>query len=469
MRRITFQLACLWQILGCQAQQDQADSLPDFFGGYRANEDLCQKVSHECVFSHKVDIHGDFTDAVQLTHCVQDREGKDKRQGAFVFSRTTPAAGGAHDIYRVRMVGHEILVPQLYACNSSTIVAPYKVLIGGLYRVSVLQTYDTFTFGSQLQTRQYQSMLMASFAMEVFTSDDGWGCAWEEACPPCSDPGAEGRWIVRDPRLLGELTYCATGCKSAEVEALKTRKSAVPGISWQPYTCSLVPPEDIDIDLCLRDRQACFVGDSHMRHIQHGITSLILRDADYHEWDPSMTEGRDDVTHGLPVLKADKNVGALEAVRYYSDAWGSPWKEHNLSACTDIFMNFGTWPASFKTGPKTWPAHQVALAATNQADFLSALAQEGKRVHWVSSPSHAPDLRKWEGVDDRRCDRLLLLYNDITEQIMTDRGIPIINQFGITDPLNEMSYDSHHFKGLVGYYINARILHVFCSRGDETA
>ena len=407
-------------------------------------------------------------------HCVHDRAGKDKRQGAFIFSRMSPAAGGAHDIYRVRMVGHEILVPQLYACNSSMVVAPYSILIGGLYRVSVLQTYDTFRFGSRLQPRQYQSMVLASFAMEVVSSDGGWGCSWEEVCPPCSEPGAEGRWIAKDPRLLGELEYCAAGCNSAEVEALKTRKSAVSGISWQPYTCSLVPPEDVDIDLCLRDRRICFVGDSHMRHIQHGITSLILRDADYHEWDRLMTEpeGRDPITQRLPIerLKSDKGVGALETVTYHSDTWGYPWSINNLSACTDVYANFGTWPASFQTASGAWPAHQLALAATNYADFLQALAQEGKLVHWVNSPSHAPDLELPKiGVDDWRSDRLLLMYSDISQQIMADRGIPIINQFGITNPLHDMAYDTFHFKGLVGYYINLRILHVLCLRGDKIA
>ena len=52
------------------------------------------------------------------------------------------------------MAGLEILVPLLYACNSSMVVATYTILIGGLYSVAVLQTYDTFMFGSPIQPRE---------------------------------------------------------------------------------------------------------------------------------------------------------------------------------------------------------------------------------------------------------------------------------------------------------------------------
>ena len=55
LRRITFQLTCLWQVLGCKAQEHHAGSLPDFIGGYRVNEDLCQKVSRDCIFSDEID------------------------------------------------------------------------------------------------------------------------------------------------------------------------------------------------------------------------------------------------------------------------------------------------------------------------------------------------------------------------------------------------------------------------------
>ena len=130
---------------------------------------------------------------------------------------------------------------------------------------------------------------------------------------------------------------------------------------------------------------------------------------------------------------------------------------HDFLACTDVYANFGQWPASYETGSGAWPTHRYALAATNQADFLLSLAQEGKRVHWVNSPSRAPDPLK-TGINDWRSDKLLLLYNDISRQAMADVDIPIIDQYGITDPLHDMSHDAYHFKGLVGYYINMYVL-----------
>ena len=86
-------------------------------------------------------------------------------------------------------------------------------------------------------------------------------------------------------------------------------------------------------------------------------------------------------------------------------------------------------------------------------------------MHWVNSPSPPPVLalaKEVWGVDDWRPDRLLLLYNDISQQIMADRGIPIIDQYGITDSLHDMLYD-------LGYYINLRVSQTMCLHGDEIA
>ena len=454
------QLICLCYLLGCTAQYHPI-KVPEYIGGYIVDQDLCHNVMRDCVSIKIIDLGAGHAD-LQLMHCVHDPTGRDKRQGAFVFSRTSPVPGEAHDIYRVRMVGHELLTLQLYACNSSMVVGPYSILIGGQYKVAVLQTYDNFTFGSRIEPRDYNSMLLTSFEMEVVSPDLDWGCAWEDSdtCPICSDPEAEGRWIVREPRLLGELDYCAANCNMPEIEAMKTRKSAIPGISWQPYTCNLAPLESIDVHQCLKERRICLVGDSHMRHIQHGISSLIINDLEYHNQDPLI---------GKPEahLDSDKTIGESDNVMFIPDRWGNPWGAHNLSACTDIFANFGNWPASYETGSSAWPSHQYALAAENQAEFLMSLRQEGKHVYWINSPSHAPDPGR-TGIDDWRSDRLLSLYNSISHQAVAHKTIPVIDQYSITDPLHDMAYDKYHFKGLVGFYIHLRILNVLCFHEDAT-
>ena len=419
----------------------------------------------DCLCQAPINTTADST--MQLVHCLHDVRGFDKRQGAFVFTRTSPAAGGAHDMYRVRMTGHEILVPPVYACDDSIVVAPYEILVAGLYRVEVLQTYDSFLLGSHPKPRSYQSMAIATFTMTVYTPDSSWGCAWQESCPVCSNPGAEGRWVVRNPRLLGELKYCAawlTGnqsvCSSPEVYALSTRRSAFPGLSWQPYSCSLVPLEDIDLEACLKGRELCFVGDSH---IQRGVTSFIERETDYYERDPWASEL---TKEGKP--KADKTQGAIANIVYYQDSWGSPWGVHYLSACTDVYVNSGHWPASFVVGLDSWPASQFALAADNLADFLLSLKEQGIRVHWVTSPSLAPN-PEITGINDWRSDAQLSLYNDISRKAVEERGIPVVDQLSITDPLHDTAYDVVHFKGLVGYNINLQVMNAICFAREDGA
>ena len=91
------------------------------------------------------------------------------------------------------------------------------------------------------------------------------------------------------------------------------------------------------MDSCLKDRKICFVGDSRMQHIQHGVTSLIMKDADSHHSVPltNDSEERNPATKGLlsERLTSDKRVGALETVTYHTNAWGffgastTPWHE----------------------------------------------------------------------------------------------------------------------------------------------
>lgn len=61
-----------------------------------------------------------------------------------------------------------------------------------------------------------------------------------------------------------------------------------------------------------------------------------------------------------------------------------------------------------------------------------------------------------------RSDPIFLLYNRAANKMMEDAGIPIIDTYSISAPLNDVSYDAAHYRGHVGYNMDIRILNVLC-------
>ena len=76
---------------------------------------------------------------------------------------------------------------------------------------------------------------------------------------------------------------------------------------------------------CWRRRHFCFFGDSHMRHVYDSFVAV--------------TEGggRDD-DFWLRDKGTDRWVVHAQRSSYFLDTWGNPG---NMSACTDVFVNFG--------------------------------------------------------------------------------------------------------------------------------
>ena len=185
-------------------------SSPGMFGAYMHHEKMCYEVEETCQASN-TKIFDSSNDNVTLIHCLLNPE--DDRRGIFIFNKADSGMPGAHDVYRIRMLGHEMLLPRLYACNHTSLIAPYNILIGGLYRVEILQVYDNFTFDTPPRLRTLESMRFAYLELEVRSPDQGWGCAWEEECPACTTAHAAGRWIVRNPWLLGDFSKLQSICR----------------------------------------------------------------------------------------------------------------------------------------------------------------------------------------------------------------------------------------------------------------
>lgn len=420
------------------------------FHGYYMEEKFCHETSN-CSRVPSADSE------LQLFACPT--EPGDPRRGAIVFVKQKAVASGGHDIYRIRMVGPEILTPRLYACNSTTVVAPYNIMVGGVYAVEVVVAYSNFTYNALPQPKNYQNMALATFELDVVSQDQELGCAWQNTCPRCTTAEAEGRWLVRDSTLSKHLRYCnlglavdVVGCSNPLVQRLTIKKSVIPGLTWQPYSCRLLSLNEMDLQACLKNRKVCFIGDSQMRHMHMGVSSLIMNDTSYHDIETALGQGE---------MSSDHEIRNTEFTTYFEDNWGRPW-EHNLSICTDIFSNFGQWPASHMAGKFFWPGHQYKLAVETHSDMMLSLKQQGKSVFWVTTPSTAINPRR-TGIDDWRTDPLLSLYNSISHNVYSSKGMQIVDVFSVTTALHDISYDGYHFKGVVAYNIDLIILNTICS------
>ena len=346
-----------------------------------------------------------------------------RRTGAFVLERVKDVRAAGHDVYRVRLIGHEILLLETHVCNQSVVVAPYQVLIGGTYHIEFVHLFEHFTLNAHPEPVPQAESQLAEFDAMVVSMDETWGCAWDPTCPPCSgQEGAKGRWIARLPRLLGDGSACMPqagegpairpGFCGRMVRSIVFNKSAVPGVEWQPYTCRLARPDEIDMAACTHGRHYCFVGDSQMRTTMMGVTSLISGDTSWHEWD---------IPAGESWVAADKTVAGTDFAEYISDAFGVP---PVYPRCTNVLMNFGQWPASGIMDGGFWPLQQYQLSLEVAGDFLLSLRAQGKRVYWVPTLSQ-PVGHTVSGISDWRSDALIGVYDQLSHAHFTGLDIPV--------------------------------------------
>lgn len=85
------------------------------------------------------------------------------------------------------------------------------------------------------------------------------------------------------------------------------------------------------------------------------------------------------------------------------------------------------------------------------------MSNQGVRGALTNLTRYNPKRQEW------RTDPTLLLYNRAANKMMEDAGIPIIDTFSISSPLNDVSYDASHYRGHVGYHIDLRILNTLCA------
>lgn len=142
-------------------------------------------------------------------------------------------------------------------------------------------------------------------------------------------------------------------------------------------------------------RRVCFLGDSHARYLHN---SLVM-------WETGFVRAPNNSIKELLASPANTSV-------YFRMLWGHDWPEPEqplagggsdssasgsegagggpsplvAAGCTDVFANFGQWPASYRSGPAPFSAGQYAAQVAHVRRKLAQLrAQHGMRVYWITT------------------------------------------------------------------------------------
>ncbi|BDA44700.1 hypothetical protein COCOBI_06-1780 [Coccomyxa sp. Obi] len=403
---------------------------------------------------------------IKVNHCVS---GGNTAAGVLIFQRQPLHPRRWPDVFRVRMTGHEIQLLPLHYCRSGIALAPYTVTLSGSYHFEVLHLYAGFSYDRHPHILDEASITLAQLTVDLggteFSSPPQKGCAWDGGCPECPDGRAVGRWIVRDTTGLDLETSCIVTpsmrtkdgnpvCGDSKLIALATTWQSSQGLAFQPYTCRMRAETEIDRAACGANRFICFVGDSQMRHAYNGVTSLFKGSLDWHG--------------ASGAQKTDKSIMEGTFTNYTLNNLGeTSW---NVTGCTDVIQNYGQWLAASELN-RPVSVHDYVSQLRDTINHLQELQQAGMRVYWMTTNSFPLWRGAWYNAkrQEWRTDPVLLLYNQAANKMMEDAGIPVIDTYSISAPLNDVSYDAAHYRGHVGYHIDLRILNVLCPATSTAA
>ncbi|KXZ54422.1 hypothetical protein GPECTOR_5g76 [Gonium pectorale] len=382
-------------------------------------------------------------------------------------------------VYRLRILGSgQLWVLGVAYCQPGLAVATYKLPGPGRYSIELLMLYTSFSFAapntSKAVAAPWTGFLTLTVPAEVSAGAvaQAWarepdtaavvasGATAPEAPPStlplCPDTGPlPGRWrFARWPpaddadaaaaaALLRTCVFNHTVHDCRTLDRAPLRGAPFPAtMHWRPDGCRLravagitAPPaaqyphqfpqqQDagqperrsealaeaaVEPGTCLPPgRHVCFVGDSHSRYLHN---SLALWRSGYRR----------------SVNNTAKQVLPSVSSRYYRLVYGYDWPEPEPDGadplgrhCTDVVVNFGQWPASYRAGPAPFSAGQyLAQLLRVRRRLLALRRQYGVRVYWLTTCS--PSLKAWlesAGVD-WRTDPLMLLYNRLAADVMS--------------------------------------------------
>ncbi len=208
------------------------------------------------------------------------------------------------------------------------------------------------------------------------------------------------------------------------------------GVEMHPATC--LPPGR---------RHVCFVGDSHTRYLTN---SLLLWESGYtrqlnnsakellgspygtasyftllwgHDWptaanQPTYGTG---AANGSSVGAGGGTAGTVGMGGKGDGAGGGDEEDplKPLYGCTDVLVNFGQWPASYRAGKAPYSlAWYVRQLVAVRRQLAALRAARGVRVWWLATVMSSLKARLEAAGIDWRTDPLLLSYNRLAVEVM---------------------------------------------------
>lgn len=98
--------------------------------------------------------------------------------------------------------------------------------------------------------------------------------------------------------------------------------------------------------------------------------------------------------------------------------------------------------------------------------YLQALKVKYKNVSmfWMTTNPAGYDHSMQVPGNEWRTDSVLDRYNKIAVKIAQKHNMAILDSYQIANPLRDLSYDSFHYKGIVGWTVTDYTLRNICSR-----
>lgn len=388
---------------------------------------------------------------------------------------STAASRDGQRIYRLRIVGPEVLLPPIRYCQAAA-VSKYALETNGTWHFEVLLLYNNFTFPPPPRVRS--DVHAANFTVTVADAIRNQSTCLGKECALCRSHSMPGRWVVNHQSVFDTLkSTCAKGkhrqpnCTAQIQTGLAKDTSGM--LVWRPYTCRYQKFHHPAVAAqCLaklqKEKPLCIVGDSQMRHMHAMVVQLL--NASAADTFSNLLASRNGATV--------KTVLASNVAKFISDSYGG-W--HDTSACSHVFVNFGQWPLSFatwkhptlycaaegchKTAPgEPWSLGRYAAQVEKVAQHMvEQRLHHNNTQYWVTINTQ-PIILRWHQEEgyDWRSEPMLLTYNKVANMIMQRHGIPIVDTYSISSPVNDLSYDNAHYIGNVGFAQARMLLHTVC-------
>jgi len=232
-------------------------------------------------------------------------------------------------------------------------------------------------------------------------------------------------------------------------------------LEWLPYGCQyrkLSPADSAECHARLgSQRQVCFVGDSHIRHMFNQVAHLVEGQA---------AKFRETIRG----VKRQKEVLPAASMVYIEDYYGDRMLTFNSGNCSHVFSSFGQWSMSYME-PSPWLPSRYADKVGKVAERLQAeQAQHHNQQYWLTIPpsplgqNHQMQLSQ-DQRPDWRTDPFVLRYNEVASSAMAAHSIPVVDTCSIAAPLVDLSYDAVHFLGTVGMAQANMVANIICPPG----